>query len=128
MVKKVGNRGKKEPENSIQAITFCDKIECIKSISEQCSTFGDMDSKLSNLFTDYEDGRYITLSTIHKAKGLEADRVFIILPDTLPLRWRGQQEWEKEQEMNLKYVAITRAKKELYFVDLNEEDLFSSMQ
>ena len=128
VVKKVWNRGNKEPENSIQAITFCDKIECIKSISEQCSTFGDMDSKLSNLFTDYEDGRYITLSTIHKAKGLEADRVFIILPDTLPLRWRGQQEWEKEQEMNLKYVAITRAKKELYFVDLNEEDLFSSMQ
>lgn len=128
VINKVKNRGNKEPENSIQAITFRDKVECIKSIAEQCSAFEDIDSKLSNLFTDYEDGRYITLSTIHKAKGLEADRVFIILPDTLPLKWKGQKEWEKVQEMNLKYVAITRAKKELYFVDLNAEVLFNSIQ
>lgn len=127
-LKKVGNRGSKNPENSIQAITFRDRIECIKSVAEQCSKFEDMDSKLSDLFTDYEDGRYITLSTIHRAKGLEADRVFIILPNTLPLKWKGQKEWEKVQEMNLKYVAITRAKKELYFVDLDENVLYNSMQ
>lgn len=125
VIKKITNRGNKEPENSIQAITFRDKIECIKSIAESCNLFSDMDDKLNNLFSDYADGRYVMLSTIHKAKGLEWDRVFIILPQDIPLKWKGQQEWEYQQEMNLKYVAITRAKKELFFVNLDLEQLLN---
>lgn len=125
VIKKITNRGNKEPENSIQAITFRDKIECIKSIAESCNLFSDMDDKLNNLFSDYADGRYVMLSTIHKAKGLEWDRVFIILPQDIPLKWKGQQDWEFQQEMNLKYVAITRAKKELFFVNLGLEQLLN---
>jgi superfamily I DNA/RNA helicase len=60
---------------------------------------------------------------VHKAKGLEADRVIILLPDKLPLKFPRQKEWELKQEMNLKYVALTRAKKELIFVNLSESDL-----
>jgi len=66
------------------------------------------------LFSDDRPG--VWLSTVHKAKGLEASRVFILRPDKLPLVWRGQQAWETEQEMNLKYVAITRALEELVYV------------
>jgi superfamily I DNA/RNA helicase len=54
---------------------------------------------------------------------LEADNVWIIVPDKLPLRFKGQQDWEFQQELNLCYVAYTRAKKVLTFVDLNEEEL-----
>ena len=126
VIKKITNRGNKEPESSIQAITFRDKIECIKSIAEACDKFSDMANKLDNLFSDYADGRFVMLSTIHKAKGLEWDRVFIILPEDIPLTWKGQQDWEYQQEMNLKYVAITRAKKELYFVNLDLESLLNS--
>jgi DNA helicase-2/ATP-dependent DNA helicase PcrA len=65
------------------------------------------------LFQDAEQG--IVYSTVHKAKGLERDRVFIICPELLP-HPRCSGEWQYKQEQNLKYVAITRAKKELYFV------------
>jgi DNA helicase-2/ATP-dependent DNA helicase PcrA len=65
------------------------------------------------LFQDAEQG--IVYSTVHKAKGLERDRVFIICPELLP-HPRCSGEWQHKQEQNLKYVAITRAKKELYFV------------
>jgi superfamily I DNA/RNA helicase len=58
----------------------------------------------------------VELSTVHRAKGLEADRVFILAPEKLPLVWAGQQAWETEQEQNLRYVALTRARRELYFV------------
>lgn len=58
----------------------------------------------------------ITLSTIHKAKGLENDRVFFLRPDLIPSRF-AVNDWQKEQEYNLKYVAITRAKKELIYID-----------
>lgn len=55
----------------------------------------------------------IILSTCHKSKGLEAKRVFIICPKTLGAG--ASQAWQYKQEQNLKYVAVTRAKEELYF-------------
>jgi DNA helicase II / ATP-dependent DNA helicase PcrA len=58
----------------------------------------------------------VLLSTVHRAKGLEAERVFLLYPDKLPLQWENQQAWELRQEMNLKYVALIRAWAELYFV------------
>jgi superfamily I DNA/RNA helicase len=76
------------------------------------------------MFNDTRLPNAVTFSTAHKSKGLEADRVLILLPDKLPLTWKGQQPWEFEQEMNLKYVALTRAKKELVFVNLSQSALF----
>lgn len=59
----------------------------------------------------------IKLSTIHRAKGLEEKRVFILDYDSLPFARQGQRDWEKVQELNLKYVAITRASEELFIVE-----------
>jgi superfamily I DNA/RNA helicase len=75
---------------------------------------GDFKEDIQALFSDDRPG--VWLSTVHKAKGLEAERVFILRPDKLPLVWRGQQAWEMEQEKNLLYVAITRALDELVYV------------
>jgi ATP-dependent exoDNAse (exonuclease V) beta subunit len=49
--------------------------------------------------------------------------VIILLPDKLPLKYPHQQRWQEKQELNLKYVALTRARKELIFVDLKEAEL-----
>ncbi|CFW93123.1 Putative ATP-dependent DNA helicase UvrD/PcrA [endosymbiont DhMRE of Dentiscutata heterogama] len=51
------------------------------------------------------------LSSIHKAKGLEFDYVFLIAVDEETLPSENPLEWE---EVNLFYTAITRTKKELY--------------
>lgn len=112
-------------EEQPQYINVLDKIECIEAIAEGCDDVEEVIEKLDELFTDTKNGNVITLSTIHKAKGLEADNVFILLPDCLPMRRKGQQPWEFEQEMNLKYVAITRAKKKLVWVDLDQTKLMS---
>lgn len=56
-----------------------------------------------------------TLATIHKAKGLEAPTVYILRPDLLPAPF-AKTERAIAQEMNLKYVAVTRAQKELIFL------------
>jgi DNA helicase-2/ATP-dependent DNA helicase PcrA len=63
-----------------------------------------------------EDGESIVLSTVHRAKGLEWSRVFIIgLTDGgfPPARSLGDFEKE-EEERRVFYVALTRAKDELY--------------
>lgn len=54
----------------------------------------------------------IRISTIHRAKGLENDRVFILDYEKLPPK--RDLDWENIQERNLHYVAVTRAKEELY--------------
>ena len=61
------------------------------------------------------------LSTIHKAKGLEWDRVFLWRWDLLPSPW-ARFEWQKEQERNAMYVAVTRARRELYFVESGSKE------
>lgn len=74
-------------------------------------------AKIESVFTDDKTVPGIRLSSIHKAKGLEADRVFFLLPKggecPHPM---AKSAWQREQELNLRYVAITRAKTELVFV------------
>lgn len=70
------------------------------------------------LFGEAQEGvqTMVTLSTIHKAKGLEFDRVFILDADQhMPSPW-AKQDWQRQQEDNLAYVAITRAKRELRYI------------
>jgi DNA helicase II / ATP-dependent DNA helicase PcrA len=59
---------------------------------------------------------FVVLSTIHKAKGLEANRVFIESPELLP-HPAAKPGWQSTQERNILYVALTRAKQELYFIE-----------
>lgn len=66
----------------------------------------------------------IHLTTIHRAKGLENDRVFILCPSLLPSRL-AHKDWEIKAEQNLIYVAYTRAKKSLNFV--SEKDFPPSL-
>jgi DNA helicase II / ATP-dependent DNA helicase PcrA len=64
-----------------------------------------------------EDGKpAVTLMTVHAAKGLEFNVVFIVgLEDDLfPIGARAGEETDLEEERRLFYVAITRAKKDLF--------------
>jgi len=59
----------------------------------------------------------VVLSTVHKAKGLEARRVFFLDSHLLFPRWVQPGTWQETQEKNLKYVAITRAKETLTYIN-----------
>jgi DNA helicase-2/ATP-dependent DNA helicase PcrA len=61
---------------------------------------------------------FVTLSTVHSAKGLEWDNLFVIwMTDGWFPSNRFQDEFDDfEEERRLLYVATTRAKKELHFV------------
>lgn len=77
--------------------------------------FGSLDKVLRtirNAFNSNNGG--IKLSTIHKAKGLEADRVFFLDPELIPSPY-ALTELEQYNERCLEFVAITRAKKELVY-------------
>jgi DNA helicase-2/ATP-dependent DNA helicase PcrA len=110
-IDKMENR--KNAESAKQHIE--DKYQTLMAVSADCDSVYCIINKLENLFRDDSVVGYI-FSTVHKAKGLEAKTVYILAPSKLPLVWKDQQAWEVEQEMNIKYVAITRAKEKLIFV------------
>lgn len=89
-----------------------DKVLTLLFISRLAKDVDNLKLKIASIFSDDVEG--IVLSTVHKSKGLEADRVFIVRPDLLPMK-KVQKAWEMQQEKNLAYVAITRAKKELIY-------------
>ncbi|KKL68816.1 hypothetical protein LCGC14_2121200 [marine sediment metagenome] len=62
------------------------------------------------------------LCTIHKAKGMEAEYAYLLRPDLVPGPWIDPDSKEYEQEENLRYVAITRAKENLVFMQEYEDE------
>jgi len=88
-----------------------DKVMTLLFLCRLANSIPDLKMKIKTIFTDDIEG--ICLSTVHKIKGLEANRVFIIRPDLLPLP--NSRSWQAIQEKNLEYVAITRAKLELIY-------------
>ena len=102
-----------EAKDTSVVVSMSDKIMTLEILSKGCDTGDELITKLEKIFSDNSTG--ICLSTIHKSKGLEADRVFIIHENLMPSKY-AKKDWEKEQEKNLIYVAYTRAKSLLGFV------------
>ncbi|HEY1387348.1 MAG TPA: 3'-5' exonuclease [Ktedonobacterales bacterium] len=100
-----------ELEDRVAAVEVCFKMFAAKDAVDLCR-------KIESIFNDGEPD--VLLSTVHRAKGLEADRIFLLNPDEMPLSWPNQQAWEAEQERNIKYVALTRSRKELYWVHTSQ--------
>ncbi len=76
-----------------------------------------MDNTMAPEETDGSSDR-LTLSTVHSAKGLEWDTVFILwsLDGRFPSIHALNKESELEEELRLMYVAATRARERLYFI------------
>lgn len=94
-----------------------DKYECLVNLCDDFSTLDEVEEKVEELFDDSDEKNVITLSSIHKSKGLERDEVFL-------LKWtcRGWFDTifdftEEDQEMNCNYVGSTRAKNKLFLVN-----------
>ena len=92
-----------------------DMIKALEILSDDINTADELIEKINNIFSDRKKGG-ISLSTIHKAKGLEAENVYIACRHLMPSS-RAKKDWEIRQEYNLMYVAYTRAKNILGFID-----------
>jgi superfamily I DNA/RNA helicase len=99
--------------NNASYITLKENIEIVKILANAYGGYENLESKMDEIFTDDQEG--ITLSTIHKSKGLESERVFFYMPELLPSKY-AKTDLELFAEKCLEFVAITRAKKELVYV------------
>ena len=100
-----------------------DMIKALEILSDDINTSAELIAKIDGIFSDRKKGG-ISLSTIHKAKGLEAENVYIACRHLMPSS-RAKKDWEIRQEYNLMYVAYTRAKNILGFIDEKEFESFN---
>lgn len=84
--------------------SLLDRATALEEVAHDCASVADVERRISYIFA--EDTQGIMLSTIHKAKGLEANNVIFFGPEVLESR-------QDEASKNLIYVAVTRAQKRL---------------
>ena len=104
------------------------RLSDLETLVPIASSYKSLESMLSSLaleppergvagvVPEYEEEKPLTLSTIHSAKGLEWEVVYLIglVDGVLPSKFALKSEEQLEEEHRLFYVAVTRAKKQLF--------------
>jgi DNA helicase-2/ATP-dependent DNA helicase PcrA len=111
-----------EIENQFQAPEASKASQACEAFLERVALIQDTDS--------IKDDNALTLMTLHSAKGLEFETVFIIGMEEgiFPHSRSLEDEHELEEERRLCYVGITRAKKNLYMLYAFERNLYGRFQ
>lgn len=117
MLSRSGEEGRMRLDNIAELkstlINYEDTAEdpTLEGFLEEISLYTDIDK-----YDESED--YVALMTIHSAKGLEFDNVFVagMEENVFPSARSFETEEDLEEERRLAYVAITRAKKKLYLM------------
>jgi DNA helicase-2/ATP-dependent DNA helicase PcrA len=121
-----------ERETKLQALQDkCETLRIFLSDASPSQPVSQIIAAIESLFDETAHGM-LTLSSIHRAKGSEFPRVFLMDTDMLHAttakkgdKTRNLLPWEMQQRRNLLYVGITRAQHELFFVTTDDmEDLF----
>ena len=132
---KTGIKKELESEKTIEADIRLENLEEFKSITRSFEesngiiSLGEFLEQIT-LVSDMEEHKnndnVVTLMTIHSAKGLEFENVFIIGMEEgiFPHRNSSDLREDLEEERRLCYVAITRAKKNLYLVNAKKRMIF----
>ena len=94
-----------------------DSINALMLLAERCKNKQELINRIREIFKENSKG--VCLSTVHKAKGLESENVYILCRSSMPSKL-AVKEWEKLQEKNIMYVAYTRAKNKLGFISEKE--------
>lgn len=105
----------------LQLESLLDRVDTLYAIMDSLGPDADdvslLRSAINDLFKDEDPPQSLTLSTVHKAKGREWNRVFLWQSTKFMPSGYARQQWQLDQEHNLLYVALTRAKETLVYVD-----------
>ncbi|MBR7042076.1 MAG: ATP-binding domain-containing protein, partial [Bacilli bacterium] len=141
ILSKTGLRASLEEENSIEADVRIENLEEFKSITKNYEEeigvislpdFLNEVAIVSDISEHQESTNRVSLMTIHAVKGLEFDNVFIVgMEEGIFPHYNSINEGTTsaiEEERRLCYVAITRAKKNLWMLNTKRRMLFGNTQ
>jgi superfamily I DNA/RNA helicase len=97
---------------ALESIFIANNPASVKDLEKAINSIFETKEEEDSLLGDLSKTPMVTLSTVHRAKGLEANRVFIL--DASRMKVNSRTEWQEKQEDNLHYVALTRSKDVLF--------------
>lgn len=101
--------------SSVLTMITQDYNECILQLAATCTSLPELHKQIKQICTPQPNCPHHLFTTIHGAKGLEAENVFILNPPVEhPLA--NQNPIGRLQETNVKYVAYTRSRANQYYV------------
>jgi DNA helicase-2/ATP-dependent DNA helicase PcrA len=107
--------GKEDELRAEEVRDDCDGLRVLlKNANPYC--LEDFADYVNSFFTDANRANVVTFCTGHKSKGLEANRVFILKPEKLPLVSMNMHPESQIQEDNLDYVVRSRAIETLVYL------------
>ena len=131
---KTGLRREYELDKSIESDTKVENLNEFKSLAVNFEDNGiyDLSTFLENIMLVSDKGQYaeddnnVNIMTLHSAKGLEFNIVFILGMEEgiFPHSRSFESSKELEEERRLCYVGITRAKKKLYLLSARTRTLY----
>lgn len=92
-----------------------DQYSAVMAFAENQDTVAGIKNQVRNIFTN-DKSPGVTLSSMHKAKGLEAKEVVIVQADRMRMFHEKMKPEDHQQEIHLEYVGKTRAKQKLTMV------------
>jgi len=113
--KQIEVQDSKKHDTTEAKVRITDQYDCIVILAGEADCVTEIPKMIKQIFADITDESSIRLASIHRAKGLEADRVFWYAPENTPHKM-AKTVVAIAQEKNLQFVATTRAKRELFLV------------
>jgi superfamily I DNA/RNA helicase len=96
--------------------TIEDQAECLRALAEGLTTPRELEARVASMFEDTAGkggSNFVLCSSVHRAKGLERPRVYVLTATLYP----GKGSRANVEEQNIEYVAVTRAQEELVLVE-----------
>ena len=111
---------KQKPErNEALLAALKDRVDCINAFISDTSatTVAALVEEIRSLFGDEKSSAgMVVLSSIHRAKGMEADHTFVLDHQLMYPKWVSKDTWQYQQEQNVDFVSRTRARKSLRYI------------
>lgn len=108
---------KTETQRDNRKNAVLDKAELLMALMDGVTGLAQLQTRIADLFDDTTNpGARIVCSSVHRAKGLETNRVYLLADTLYPGSKGNSKRAASIEEANIHYVAVTRAKETLVLV------------
>ena len=111
-----------EEGNEMAIASLIDRGESLRrhyhaADDQNVTTLANFEKSITDLYVDEDkpDHAFVHIATLHKFKGKEADRVYILNPEGIR-HPKARTKVEIQQEINIDYIARTRSRSDLIYV------------
>ena len=115
-------------ERSLNVNSLANSVKEFEENNEGATIVDYLQSVTLSATMDEDDGNGVVIATVHGAKGLEFDTVFVIGLEEKIFPISRDNNDDIEEERRLMYVAITRAKKDLYLTSSDSRFMYGKRE